>query len=117
MNHSFCAELEARLVRYVQVETTSDEASSTVPSTAAQLDLQRVLEHELREMGAQDVLLAENGFLYATLPATTTKAVPRVALLAHVDTVAGVGEARSSRVCIATMTARPSSFPTMSCWS
>ncbi|MFZ1770863.1 MAG: peptidase T [Caldilinea sp.] len=92
MSHSFCAELEARFVRYVQVETTSDEASSTVPSTAAQLDLQRVLEHELREMGAQDMLLAENGFLYATLPATTTKTVPRVALLAHVDTVAGVGE-------------------------
>ncbi|MBE2238740.1 MAG: peptidase T [Caldilineaceae bacterium] len=92
MSHAFCAELEARLVRYVQVETTSDEASSTAPSTAAQVDLQRMLEHELHQIGAQDVLLAENGFLYATLPATTTKTVPRVALLAHVDTVAGVGE-------------------------
>ena len=44
MTHSFCPELEARLVRYCAVETTSDEGASTVPSTATQLDLQRMLK-------------------------------------------------------------------------
>lgn len=93
MTQSFCTELEERLVRYVQVETTSDEASSAVPSTASQLDLQRMLEGELRELGAQDVYLDQNGFLYATVPATVTgQKIPTVAFLAHVDTVAGIGD-------------------------
>lgn len=91
MSQPFCAELEERLLRYVQVETTSDEAATTVPSTAGQLALQRMLEAELRALGAHDVHLASNGFLYATLPATAPGAIPCVALLAHVDTVAGVG--------------------------
>lgn len=92
MSQSFCPELEDRLVRYARVETTSDESSSSVPSTATQFDLQRILEQELREMGAQSVYLADNGFLYATIPATQSGSIPTVALLAHVDTVAGVGD-------------------------
>ena len=92
MSHpSFAAELADRLVRYVRIDTTSDESSSTVPSTATQFDLQRLLQSELKAMGASDVTLTENGFLFATLPATVDKPVPVVALLAHVDTVAGIG--------------------------
>ena len=91
MSHSFCPELEERLVRYVKVETTSDEASATTPSTATQLDLQRMLQRELVDIGASDVQLDANGFVYATIPATAGGDIPRVALLAHVDTVAGVG--------------------------
>jgi len=88
----FCAELEARLLRYVQIDTTSDAHSSTIPSTAAQLDFQKMLAAELTAIGAASVHLDAHGFLYATLPATVTHATPRVALLAHVDTVAGVGD-------------------------
>ena len=91
MSNSFCPELEARLVRYAAVETTSDEASPTTPSTATQLELQRVLQRELVDIGASDVQLDANGFVYATIPATAGGDIPRVALLAHVDTVAGVG--------------------------
>lgn len=91
MSHSFCQELEERLVRYVRVETTSDEASATTPSTATQLDMQRMLQRELAGFGASDVKLDANGFVYATIPATAGGDIPRVALLAHVDTVAGVG--------------------------
>jgi tripeptide aminopeptidase len=91
VKHAFCPELETRLLRYVAIETASDAASATVPSTAAQFDLLRVLEDELRTLGAHAVHLAANGFLYATLPATVTANVPRLALLAHVDTAAGVG--------------------------
>jgi len=92
----FCAELEARLLRYVQIDTTSDATSdatsATVPSTAAQLDFQKMLAAELTAIGAASVHLDAHGFLYAALPATVTHATPRVALLAHVDTVAGVGD-------------------------
>ena len=91
MSHSFCPELEERLVRYVKVETTSDETSATTPSTATQLELQRMLQRELVDIGASDVQLDANGFVYATIPATAGGDIPRVALLAHVDTVAGVG--------------------------
>lgn len=91
MNHSFSAELEARLVRYAAIETTSDEAAKTTPSTSTQLELQRMLQRELVDIGASDVQLDANGFVYATIPATAGGNIPRVALLAHVDTVAGVG--------------------------
>jgi tripeptide aminopeptidase len=92
----FNAELEERLLRYVQIDTTSNELSSTVPSTATQFDLQRMLHAELQAMGASKVTLTDNGFVFATIPATTASTaagnqVPVVAFLAHVDTVAGIG--------------------------
>jgi len=92
MSETFGPELEARLTRYCAVATESDERSSTTPSTAAQLDLQRLLALELEEMGAAAVSLTENGFVFATIPATVAGGQPPVvALLAHVDTVAGIG--------------------------
>jgi tripeptide aminopeptidase len=92
MSRSFCPELETRLVRYCAVETASDESSATVPSTATQLELQRILARELEEMGAADVTLTDTGFVLATVPSTVEGAQPPViALLAHVDTVAGIG--------------------------
>ena len=54
---SFDAELEERLVRYVRVDTQSDEDSKTTPSTERQLDLLRVLRDELTSIGADDVQL------------------------------------------------------------
>ncbi len=88
---AFAQEVEERLLRYVQIETTSDETSSSVPSTPGQLDLLRLLADELRAIGAAGVTLTENGFVFATIPATVQQATPVVALLAHVDTVAGIG--------------------------
>lgn len=88
-------ELEERFVRYVQVDTVSDERATTVPSTAVQLDLQRLLAQELEQLGAQAVTVTENGFVMATIPATISAtissvvadATQTVAFLAHVDTV------------------------------
>lgn len=79
--------LEERFLRYVQVDTQSDEAAEGVPSTACQWDLLRMLAQELEELGAQDVQLTEHGFVLATIPATAPDAqAPTVAFLAHVDT-------------------------------
>jgi len=82
----FIAELEDRLVRYCRIDTESDPASKTTPSTEKQYDLLRLLERELVEMGAEDVTLLPYGALVATVPATVAHAVPVIALCAHVDT-------------------------------
>lgn len=79
--------LEARLVRYVQIDTQSDESSSTIPSTAKQLDLLNLLKGELETIGASNVRLTSQGFVIATIPATAgAEKAPRIAFLAHVDT-------------------------------
>jgi tripeptide aminopeptidase len=82
----FDRELEERLVRYARIDTQSDETSPTSPSTSSQLDLLRLLERELKEVGAQDVRLTDYGVVLATLRATTRSAAPPIAFLAHVDT-------------------------------
>ncbi|HET7094657.1 MAG TPA: peptidase T [Thermomicrobiales bacterium] len=89
MTPAFDRELEERLARYVRIDTQSDEASATTPSTAKQFDLLNLLVDELRAIGARDVTLTDYGAVLATLPATTADAVPTVAFLAHVDTVPG----------------------------
>jgi tripeptide aminopeptidase len=75
-----------RFLRYVQIDTQSNEASTTVPSTAKQLDLCRVLETECRELGLADVSLDSYGIVMATVPATVAGHAPTIAWLAHVDT-------------------------------
>ena len=75
-----------RLMRYVQVDTQSDPASSTAPSTIKQKNLSAMLAAELKEIGLEDAHMDEFGYVYATLPATTQKQVPVICFCAHVDT-------------------------------
>jgi tripeptide aminopeptidase len=75
-----------RFLRYVRIDTQSDPQSSSFPSTEKQKDLSRLLVQELQEMGVTDAHLDEYGYVYATLPANTTKKVPVVCFCAHVDT-------------------------------
>ena len=80
-------QLVDRFIRYVKKETRSDEASTTVPSTPSQTDFLKDLVEELVTLGYQDVRLnPKNSFVTATIPATTTKEVPVVGFIAHVDT-------------------------------
>ncbi|MCM3764134.1 peptidase T [Neobacillus niacini] len=79
-------ELIQRFTSYVKVDTQSNEASETCPSTEGQWTLLRMLEAELKEIGMQEVTLDENGYLMATLPSNTDKDVPTIGFLAHVDT-------------------------------
>jgi tripeptide aminopeptidase len=83
---SFVPELEERFLRYVKIDTQSDESSATVPSTAVQLELLNLLADELRALGASDLLLTDYGCLLATIPATVDFDVPTIAFMAHVDT-------------------------------
>ena len=74
-----------RFCRYVRIDTTSDPASDTRPSTARQLDLCRLLVAELHAIGVADAAMDGAGVVYATVPGTAPGA-PVVALCAHVDT-------------------------------
>jgi tripeptide aminopeptidase len=75
-----------RFLRYVRIDTQSDADSDSYPSTAKQLDLLRLLEGELRELGLDDVSIDEHGYVTATLPSTVEHETPTIAFFAHVDT-------------------------------
>ncbi|MBN1486763.1 MAG: peptidase T [Anaerolineae bacterium] len=87
MDQTYLTELEERFLRYIRIDTQSNELSTTVPTTEKQYDLLRLLRQELLEMGASDVVLTDYACVLATVPATIDAAdVPTVAFLAHVDT-------------------------------
>ena len=76
-----------RFLRYVTVDTTSDEHSTTVPSTPGQLVLLRQLVSELHALGLEDAVQDAHGYVMATVPATIdTPGVPTIGFIAHVDT-------------------------------
>jgi len=81
---SSCVE---RFLHYVTYDTQSTETSETYPSTEKQLVLLERLVQELQEIGIADVEMDEHGYVFATIPATTTKQnVPVIGFIAHVDT-------------------------------
>ncbi|MGP1463331.1 peptidase T [Tannerella sp.] len=76
-----------RFLRYVSFDTRSDEDSLTTPSTPGQLHLAEYLAQELADIGMDDVSLDANGYVMATLPATTLReGIPTVGFIAHMDT-------------------------------
>ena len=76
-----------RFLKYVTVWTSSDEDSTTVPTTKRQLDLGNLLVKEMKELGLSDVKIDEYGYVYGYLPATEgMEEVPALALIAHMDT-------------------------------
>ena len=94
MTQEHLPELEERFLRYVRIDTQSDESSQEIPSTAKQLDLLRLLKDELQALGAADVVLTSYGWLIGTVPATVEATnLPTVAFLAHVDTAPAFSDA------------------------
>lgn len=79
-------DLIERFLSYVKVETTSDENTAVTPSTPGQMAFAKQLFTELQNIGLSDVVLDENGYVYATLPANTDKEVPTIGFIAHMDT-------------------------------
>lgn len=75
-----------RFLRYVKIDTQSDPNSKTTPSTEKQKNLGRLLAEELKAMGLSDAHMDEHCYVYATLPANTTKKVPVICFCSHMDT-------------------------------
>ncbi|AZV41184.1 peptidase T [Peribacillus asahii] len=80
------AEIIERFTSYVKIDTQSNEANAACPSTPGQLILANQLVEELKTIGMEDVTIDTNGYVMATLPSNTTKQVPTIGFLAHVDT-------------------------------
>ena len=80
-------ELKERFLKYVAINTRSDENSETFPSTAAQWDLLNALVEEMKLLGLEDVTIDKYGYAMGTIPATKGKeSAPVIGFLAHVDT-------------------------------
>ncbi len=76
-----------RFLRYVKVYTTSDPDSETVPTTARQLDLAKILCEDLREIGIDNAYISESGYVYGYVPASAGyESAPALGLIAHMDT-------------------------------
>ena len=74
-----------RFLRYVAVDTQSNEESSSQPSEAKELVLLQMLRDELAEMGVE-ATLDEYGYVMASIPSNIEKEVPKIGFIAHVDT-------------------------------
>ena len=77
--------IQDRFLRYVSVDTQSNEESETQPSAAKEWDLLKMLLAELQAMGV-DATLDEYGYVMATIPSNIRREVPAVGFIAHVDT-------------------------------
>ena len=81
--------VKEKFLRYVQVETTSEESCENCPSSEGQLTLAKLLVEELQAMGIANARVDENGYVYATIPAKGDHPA-KVGLIAHMDTSDGV---------------------------
>lgn len=77
-----------RFLRYVAVDTESEEGKEEFPSTKKQLVLADMLAGELAEMGAQDVRRDEKGYVYAKIPSNLPEGseAKKLGFVAHMDT-------------------------------
>jgi tripeptide aminopeptidase len=94
-DESYRQDLLERFLRYVKIDTQSDESSESSPTTEKQKDLSRRLVDELRELGCDDAEMNEFGYVFATIPGNLPDGhpaagkVPTIGLIAHVDTYFG----------------------------
>lgn len=80
----------SRFLKYVQIDTTSDEEGSPNPTTTNQWDLANILVAELEDLGLAEVEVDENCYVYATLPATEGIKNGAITFLSHLDTSSAV---------------------------
>jgi tripeptide aminopeptidase len=75
-----------RFLRYIKIDTQSDENSETTPSTEKQFTLAKMLKQEMEHLGLADISLDEKCYLMATLHANTDKKIPTIGFISHMDT-------------------------------
>ncbi len=75
-----------RFIKYVKIDTQSDDNCTQTPSTQKQFNLAKEVEREMKEMGLTDISLDNNCYLMATLPSNADKKVPTIGFIAHFDT-------------------------------
>lgn len=75
-----------RFLKYVTFDTQSSETTGTTPSTSGQRVFAEALVEELKAIGLEEISLDEKCYLMATLPANTTRDIPTIGFIAHLDT-------------------------------
>ncbi len=75
-----------RFLSYVKIDTESDPASNSTPSTEKQWDLANKLAEELISIGLSDVSIDDNAYIMGTLPSNVEFAVPTIGFISHFDT-------------------------------
>ncbi|MDO5037827.1 MAG: peptidase T [Tissierellia bacterium] len=80
------ASVKARFLRYVKVDTQSQEESDSFPSTQKQKDLARILFAELRDLGLEAYMDEDYGYVYGWIPSTLEEEERTLAFIAHMDT-------------------------------
>ncbi len=81
-----------RFLRYVKIDTQSQDDVEAYPSTSKQFDLLNPLVQELKDLGLQDAAMDKYGYVTATLPNNVPPShpahgkVPTIGFVAHVDT-------------------------------
>lgn len=75
-----------RFLQYVKFDTQSDELTNLTPSTPGQMVFAKHLCQELESMGLSNITLDNNGYLMATLPSNSSKKIPTIGFISHLDT-------------------------------
>lgn len=75
-----------RFLKYVTFDTESCDDATIVPTTPGQMTFAQYLKEELQSMGLAEIVLDDKGYLYATLPSNSTKELPVIGFISHLDT-------------------------------
>ena len=78
--------LVEKFLEFVKFDTQSSDSTGVTPSTDGQMVFAKYLKGELEKLGLEEITLDENGYLMATLPATTDRKIPTIGFIAHMDT-------------------------------
>lgn len=75
-----------KFIRYIAIDTRSNEGTASHPSTAKQFTLAHVLVDELKTLGLHDATVDQHCYVMATLPSNIQTHSPVIGLIAHLDT-------------------------------
>jgi tripeptide aminopeptidase len=75
-----------RFLKYISIDTQSDDSSESYPSTQKQFNLGNLLAEELKQLGLTDISIDEHCYVMATLPANNGRKTPALGFIAHMDT-------------------------------
>ncbi len=78
--------IKKRFISYITIDSQSDEASESCPSTKGQFKVAELVKGELESLGLKDIVLDKNCYLTALLPSNSNKNVPVIGFIAHFDT-------------------------------
>lgn len=86
MSEELYPNLVDRFIRYVKVNTRSNEESTTVPSGPKEVAFLADLAEELKGLGLENVRTMADGYVFAELASNIDADVPAVGFISHVDT-------------------------------